>query len=589
MMSLPKWAKIIPGISLFLLLGVGLLFPRGASVAPSSAGQPQLQEAAIPVLQAVVVIAVDDSYSTPLNTNLSVAAPGPLANDTYPSTPPGAIELSVSTAPDHGHVTTINDDGHFVYNPDNSFCGIDTFTYRLRFNPPGAGGDVDDFADVTIVVCPPTPTPTSTPTETATPTDTATNTPTDTPTNTPTDTATNTPTDTATNTPTDTATNTPTDTPVPTDTPTNTPTEAATATDTATNTPTDTPVPPTDTPTDTPTNTPTDTATATDTATNTPVPPTDTPTDTPTNTPVPPTDTPTNTAVPPTATDTPTQTATSTSTATPTNTATSTSTATATNTATSTSTATATKTPTKTPTRTPTATATATRTPIPVTAASIFPTRQTVNSKLTYNLTGFPHNTTVHIRWKRLSGTIIDIGTVHTNSAGAATGSFLVPAVTGGKNQEVSFTSGTVKKIVLVNVPPRIKILTKPGQCGGQVEVSLRGYKKGETVRIRWQNGIHWVLVGTGVTSNTGSANFPVTVPGIAHNGFNSVRGDGPFSRAQTNIAKIQGCATSSVEVAATGGAQPLRDLPPLLPAMAIPLAMAIGFITRRVRGRARA
>ncbi|MFL5758601.1 MAG: Ig-like domain-containing protein [Thermomicrobiales bacterium] len=512
-----KWTMVIPGIALVALLGAGILSPRSASVAPGSANQPQLRGAAIPALQAVVVDAVDDNYTTPLNTNLSVDAPGLLANDTYPAS---NISLTVTDDVDHGNITAFNDDGHFVYNPSNSYCGIDTFTYRLRYDPPGPNNTVDDFATVTILVCPPTATPTDTPTNTAT------NTPTDTPTNTPTDTPTNTPVP-PTDTPTDTPTNTPTDT--PTDTATNTPTDTATntPTDTATNTPTDTPVPPTDTP------------------TNTAVPLTDTPT----NTPVPPTDTPTNTA-----------------TNTPTNTAT------------------------NTPTRTPTATATATKTPVPAPAVSIYPTRQTVNSKVTYNVVGFPHNTTVNIRWKRLSGTIIDIGTAHTNNVGAVTGSFKVPAVIGGPNQEVSFTSGAVKKTALINVPPRIKILTNPAHCGQLAEVSLRGYQKGETVRIRWQDGdgVGWVQIGTTVTSNTGSQNVFMTVPNFAHNGLNSVRGDGPQSRAQTNIAYVQGCATSA-SITTGEASQPMRDLPPLLPALLIPAAAAIGYVTRRARRRVRA
>ena len=118
-----------------------------------------------------------------------------------------------------------------------------------------------NWARVTTLQAPATPTPTSTPAYTATHTSTVTATPTNTPTAAPTDTATATPTPTATATPTNTPTAAPTDTatatptPTVTATPTNTPTASPTHTATATPTPTVTATP-TNTPTATPTHTP---------------------------------------------------------------------------------------------------------------------------------------------------------------------------------------------------------------------------------------------------------------------------------------------------------------------------------------------
>jgi hypothetical protein len=71
------------------------------------------------------------------------------------------------------------------------------------------------------------------------------------------------------------------------------------------------------------------------------------------------------------------------------------------------------------------------------------------------------------------------------------------------------------------------------------VNVSLRGYGKNETIRIRWKVGNAWVVVATVKASNTGSANVNVTVPANAPAGANSVRGDGTINRQQTNAVTV--------------------------------------------------
>jgi hypothetical protein len=205
---------------------------------------------------------------------------------------------------------------------------------------------------------------------------------------------------------------------------------------------------------------------------------------------------------------------------------------------------------------------TPTPTPPPSTASvSVSPTRTTVNTTVTYNASGFPANTPLAITWKRLSGSTIDIATVQTNGAGAVSGTFRVPATPGGPNQQIIFKAGSVSKTVLFEVAPRIKVNTDPAIRGQVADVSLRGYDKKETVRIRWLNGTTWVQVATVVTSNTGSANVNVVVPAWAPTGLNSVRGDGTVNRQQTNVVNVQGdvsaatpgaSATASATVTAT-------------------------------------
>jgi VCBS repeat-containing protein len=91
-------------------------------------------------------VANDDDYSTAENTQLVVAAPGVLANDTD-------VEGDVLTAVlvddvTHGSLT-LNADGSFTYDPELDFWGIDSFTYMAN------DGDLDsNEVTVTIRVIP---------------------------------------------------------------------------------------------------------------------------------------------------------------------------------------------------------------------------------------------------------------------------------------------------------------------------------------------------------------------------------------------------------------------------------------------------
>jgi murein DD-endopeptidase MepM/ murein hydrolase activator NlpD len=207
-------------------------------------------------------------------------------------------------------------------------------------------------------------------------------------------------------------------------------------------------------------------------------------------------------------------------------------------------------------------------------SASVSPTRTTVNSWITYTLRGYPANSTVQITWRRLSGSTIDIGTGRTDGSGNATGRFRVPATPGGPNQQITFAAGGTSKTVKFEVAPRIKVNTNPGVRGQQVDVSLRGYSKQESVRIRWkQPDGSWVELARVTTSNTGSANVWVTVPSWAPDGNNSVRGDGAVFRQQTNVVRIQGGSfqAASIEAASPTATATTTATPVTIDASALP------------------
>lgn len=71
-------------------------------------------------------VVVNDSYSTTAGTELSIAAPGVLANDT--DMDGDALTAVEVTDPAHG-MLTLNGDGSFVYTPDAGYVGSDSFTY----------------------------------------------------------------------------------------------------------------------------------------------------------------------------------------------------------------------------------------------------------------------------------------------------------------------------------------------------------------------------------------------------------------------------------------------------------------------------
>jgi VCBS repeat-containing protein len=86
--------------------------------------------------------AVDDSYTTPENTQLNVAAPGVLGNDIDDS-PLTAVLVDDVT---HGTLT-LNSDGSFTYTPDTDYVGTDSFTYQAY-----DGEYYSNVATVTITI-----------------------------------------------------------------------------------------------------------------------------------------------------------------------------------------------------------------------------------------------------------------------------------------------------------------------------------------------------------------------------------------------------------------------------------------------------
>lgn len=88
-----------------------------------------------------------DSYETNVETTLTVAAPGVLANDVAPSG--SSLTAVVESGPSHGNLA-LSADGGFTYVPDTGWTGTDFFTYQAS-----DGVLFSDSATVTINVAAP--------------------------------------------------------------------------------------------------------------------------------------------------------------------------------------------------------------------------------------------------------------------------------------------------------------------------------------------------------------------------------------------------------------------------------------------------
>jgi VCBS repeat-containing protein len=93
-----------------------------------------------------------DAYSTPFNTQLTVGAPGVIANDVDAEGP--VLGATLVGNPSNGQIVSWGNDGSFTYAPNNGFTGTDQFSYI-----PYDDHDHGPATTVTITVDPPGNTP----------------------------------------------------------------------------------------------------------------------------------------------------------------------------------------------------------------------------------------------------------------------------------------------------------------------------------------------------------------------------------------------------------------------------------------------
>ncbi|MFN7977269.1 MAG: Ig-like domain-containing protein [Vicinamibacterales bacterium] len=103
-------------------------------------------------VNAAVPTTVADSYSTPFNTPLNIAAPGVLANDAANG---ASMTAALVSNVAHGALA-LNANGGFTYTPTTGYSGADSFTYRAT-NSAGPGNTVTVSLTVDAVPAGPQP------------------------------------------------------------------------------------------------------------------------------------------------------------------------------------------------------------------------------------------------------------------------------------------------------------------------------------------------------------------------------------------------------------------------------------------------
>src|SRR5438876_286215 len=120
-------------------------FTYKASDGQAQSGVATVTITVTPVNDAPVAVN-DDSYTTPEDTQLTVIAPGVLANDS--DVDGNALSAMLVTNPSHGALT-LNSDGSLVYMPALNFNGLDSFTYKASDRQAQSG-----VATATVTVTP---------------------------------------------------------------------------------------------------------------------------------------------------------------------------------------------------------------------------------------------------------------------------------------------------------------------------------------------------------------------------------------------------------------------------------------------------
>ena len=122
--------------------------------AVTSFGNGNVATVTITVEPAPPPTTVNDAYSTPFNTPLSIAAPGVLANDN--ANGGGAMTAALVSTVSNG-VLALAGNGGLAYTPNAGFTGTDTFTYRaVTTSAQGNVGTVTIAVGQPTTVQPPT-------------------------------------------------------------------------------------------------------------------------------------------------------------------------------------------------------------------------------------------------------------------------------------------------------------------------------------------------------------------------------------------------------------------------------------------------
>lgn len=141
---------------------------------------------------------------------------------------------------------------------------------------------------------------------------------------------------------------------------------------------------------------------------------------------------------------------------------------------------------------------------------TVSPTRATPGATVTLNLSGFPANRSVAVKFD--GSTKFN---VTTNGSGAASKTYALPsAVRGGHT--FSATTGSSTASIPFEIVPKLSLSDSSAPVGTVLTATVRGFEAGQRLYVRWKTKNGWLLDRTEPwkpISSIGSATVQVTIP----------------------------------------------------------------------------
>ncbi len=175
----------------------------------------------------------------------------------------------------------------------------------------------------------------------------------------------------------------------------------------------------------------------------------------------------------------------------------------------------------------------------------ITPTSGIPGSGFDVSLRGFAKQQHVTVRWYNGSS-YVSLGTVTTSNSGSANVHYYVPTTyRGGHKVEAVPSSGGAVSTAFA-VKPRVKLTPSAGASGSNATVEIKGFVKGESVKVYLLNGSTKKLLRTLTASSSGSGSSSVTIPVSATLGSHVISAEGIAGSIATSSYNVTSIGSSA-------------------------------------------
>ncbi|MFL5758125.1 MAG: S8 family serine peptidase [Thermomicrobiales bacterium] len=180
------------------------------------------------------------------------------------------------------------------------------------------------------------------------------------------------------------------------------------------------------------------------------------------------------------------------------------------------------------------------------------PTSGIPGSSFGASLRGFAKAQHVTLRWYNGSS-YVTLGSVTTSSTGSANVTYSVPTTYRGGHQVVAVPSAGGSVSTSFTVKPRVRLTPSSGASGSSSTVEIKGFVKGETVKVYLVTGTAKKLLRTLTASATnGTASSTVTIPLSATLGSHAISAEGTLGSLATWSFAVTSIGSSAVGPTAT-------------------------------------